>query len=501
MTEKEFIEYIGSKATLDYQQSGILASITIAQACLEAGYGTTDLAINANNLFGMKTTLSGNTWKSAWDGKSKYTKKTKEEYKPGIITTIIANFRKYPSIDKSIEDHSLYLSQAKNGSKLRYPGLVEEQNYKTAIQIIKNGGYATDNSYVQKICSLIEKWNLTKYDIKGDINMEYTNSSLVTYTKLSPNHSGARTHTIDRITPHCVVGQLSASGIAGCFTNPGVQASCNYGIGTEGGVALIVEEKNRSWCSSSNANDQRAVTIECACDSSQPYTFNSTVYNKLVELCVDICRRNGKNKLLWISNKEKALNYTPASNEMLLTVHRWFANKSCPGDWMYSRMGELAEKVTKKLKKSTVSSSTPKHTASNSTYPKAPFAVQITGAMKYFDSKGKNRKELGEIKKGTYTIVETSGKWGKLLSGAGWIYLKNANCTVGDTTSTTSANKRYKVQVTTSNLNIRKGAGTSYPVVGHITDKGTYTIVETSGKWGKLLSGAGWIYLSYTKKL
>ena len=121
--------------------------------------------------------------------------------------------------------------------------------------------------------------------------------------------------------------------------------------------------------------------------------------------------------------------------------------------------------------------------------------------MKYFDSKGKNRKELGEIKKGTYTIVETSGKWGKLLSGAGWIYLKNANCTVGDTTSTTSANKRYKVQVTTSNLNIRKGAGTSYPVVGHITDKGTYTIVETSGKWGKLLSGAGWIYLSYTKKL
>ena len=79
--------------------------------------------------------------------------------------------------------------------------------------------------------------------------------------------------------------------------------------------------------------------------------------------------------------------------------------------------------------------------------------------------------------------------------------LKNANCTVGDTASTTSANKQYKVQVTISNLNIRKGAGTSYPIVGHITDKGTYTIVETSGKWGKLLSGAGWIYLSYTKKL
>lgn len=103
--------------------------------------------------------------------------------------------------------------------------------------------------------------------------MGYTNSPLVVYKKLSPNHSGQRTHSIDRITPHCVVGQLSAESICGCFTSTSRQASCNYGIGTDGRVSLCVEEKNRSWCSSSNANDQRAVTIECASDMNEPYAM------------------------------------------------------------------------------------------------------------------------------------------------------------------------------------------------------------------------------------
>lgn len=176
-----------------------------------------------------------------------------------------------------------------------------------------------------------------------------SNSKLVTYTVKSPNHSGKRTHSIDRITPHCVVGQLSASSIGGCFTSTSRQASCNYGIGTEGGICLIVDEDNRSWCSSSNANDQRAVTIECASDKTDPYVMNSTVYNKLIDLCEDICRRNGKTKLIWISDKNKALSYNPASNEMQLTVHRWFANKSCPGDWLFSRLGDVAKTVTERL--------------------------------------------------------------------------------------------------------------------------------------------------------
>lgn len=183
--------------------------------------------------------------------------------------------------------------------------------------------------------------------------MAYTNSPLVAYTKLSPNHSGQRTHSIDRITPHCVVGQLSAESICGCFISTDRQASCNYGIGTDGRVSLCVEEKNRSWCSSSKENDQRAITIECASDKSEPYAMNDKVYASLIALCVDICQRNGKKKLLWFGDKNKTLNYTPAADEMVLSVHRWFANKSCPGTWLYNRMSDLAKQVTDKLGGST----------------------------------------------------------------------------------------------------------------------------------------------------
>ncbi len=175
------------------------------------------------------------------------------------------------------------------------------------------------------------------------------NSALVNCTVKSPNHSGARTHAIDRITPHCVVGQLSAESIGGCFTSSSAQASCNYGIGKDGRVVLCVDEGNRSWCSSSNANDQRAVTIECASDMTEPYAMTNAVYEKLIALCVDICRRNGKTKLLWFGDKNTALNYSLKSNEMVLTVHRWFANKSCPGDWLYSRLGDLANRVNEQL--------------------------------------------------------------------------------------------------------------------------------------------------------
>ena len=162
-------------------------------------------------------------------------------------------------------------------------------------------------------------------------NMAYTNSSLVSYTKLSPNHSGQRTRSItaSRLTAWWVSAVWKRSG--NIFLPTSKQASCNYGIGVDGRVGMYVEEKNRSWCSSSNANDQRAVTIECASDTDEPYVFKDVVYQKLIELCIDICRRNGKTKLLWLGDKTKTLNYTPKSDEMVLTVHRWFANKSCPG--------------------------------------------------------------------------------------------------------------------------------------------------------------------------
>lgn len=179
--------------------------------------------------------------------------------------------------------------------------------------------------------------------------MRYTNSSMVAYTKLSPNHSGQRTHAIDRISPHCVVGRCTAEGLGDWFAKTSTQASSNYGIDKNGRVGMYVEEKNRSWCTSSNANDQRAITIECASDNTEPYAMNSKVYDMLIKLCTDICKRNGKKKLLWFADKDKSLNYAPKSDEMVITVHRWFANKSCPGNWLYARLGDVASKVTANL--------------------------------------------------------------------------------------------------------------------------------------------------------
>lgn len=178
----------------------------------------------------------------------------------------------------------------------------------------------------------------------------FTNSPLVDYTCLSPNHSGYRTHLIDRITPHCVVGQLQVENICACFMTAR-EASSNYCIGTDGRIGMSVEEKNHSWCSSSFSNDRRAVTIECASDYYHPYRMNSMVYRRLIQLCTDICKRNGKTKLLWFNDREKSLNYQAKPDEMVLTVHRWFAPTICPGQWLMNHMSDLATKVTANLQR------------------------------------------------------------------------------------------------------------------------------------------------------
>lgn len=174
-SEDDFVSKVGKMATSDMQTSGILASVTTAQAILESGYGTTDLAVNANNIFGMKCSLSGNTWTgSTWDGSSKYTKNTQEQKTDGTEYTIQADFRKYPSIQDSLADHSAYLNGAMSDSGLRYAGLKGCTDCRSAIQIIKNGGYATDVKYVDKICNIIERWNLTQFDVQNSNPTEET---------------------------------------------------------------------------------------------------------------------------------------------------------------------------------------------------------------------------------------------------------------------------------------------------------------------------------------
>lgn len=165
MSATSFIKALGPIAQKDAKSSGVMASVTLAQAILESGWGKSDLAQKANNLFGMKTSLSGNTWSgSTWDGKSKYTKTTAEYDKKNKIYYITASFRKYSSVEKSVSDHSAYLTNAKNGSALRYKGLTSAKTYKSQLTIIKNGGYATSKTYVTDLCNLIKKYNLDDWD-------------------------------------------------------------------------------------------------------------------------------------------------------------------------------------------------------------------------------------------------------------------------------------------------------------------------------------------------
>lgn len=257
--------------------------------------------------------------------------------------------------------------------------------------------------------------------------MKYTNSKLISCTVKSPNYS-RRTHCIDRITPHCVVGQLSAERIGGCFP-AGKGASCNYGIGNDGRICLVVDEKNRSWCSSNRANDQRAVTIECASETKHPYAMNAAVYEKLIDLCTDICRRYGKKKLLWFGDKKKSLNYQPAADEMVLTVHRWFANKACPGDWLYTRMGDLAETVTERLTGSSADSEDGKNTESDKNSA-GTYRVSASN-LRIRKGPGLAYPKTGYCPKGVYTITEIKKAdgytWGRLKSKVGWIALEYAD--------------------------------------------------------------------------
>ena len=183
-----------------------------------------------------------------------------------------------------------------------------------------------------------------------------SNSPLVAYTKISPNRTSPRKHAIDTITIHCVVGQCAVETIGAVFAPTSRQASSNYGIGPDGRIGMYVEEKDRSWCTSSAANDNRAVTIEVASDTTHPYAVKPAAYNALIELVADICRRNGIKKLVWSTDESKRVNHQGGCN---MTVHRDYAAKACPGDYLYQRHGDIAAKVNAKLGASTTAQSVP----------------------------------------------------------------------------------------------------------------------------------------------
>lgn len=174
-------------------------------------------------------------------------------------------------------------------------------------------------------------------------------SSLITAERISPNRNSPRNHKIDRLTIHCFVGQVTAEQGIAAFASPSRKASCNYVVGCDGSVGLCVPEGDRSWCSSSPSNDHRAITIEVASNTTYPYAVTDKAMNALLDLVEDICRRNGKRRLVWFGDKARTLAYEPENDEMVMTVHRWFAAKECPGEFLYSRHPEIAAEITRRL--------------------------------------------------------------------------------------------------------------------------------------------------------
>lgn len=440
---------------------------------------------------------------------------------------------------------------------------------------------------------------------------KYSNSPLVVYTKLSPNHSGQRTKEIDTIAIHCMAGNCTVETCGELFASKSRGASSQYGIGSDGRVAMYVEEKNRSWCTSSAAVDQRAITIEVANTSNKhPWPISDKAYDSLVKLCVDICKRNNIKKLLWEGNKALMGNVARQN----LVVHRWTANKACPGDVIYNLHDKLVKDVNNKLGitsvTGTVITPTPKPTQATNVIQGTPEKI----IWNFFRDKGLNDYAIAglmgnlyaesglasnnlqnsyekslKMDDEEYTAAVDNGKYKNFIKDkagyglAQWTYwsrkealLNYANETkrsIGDlqmqceflwielnsgvfktkvlpvlkaATSVQQASdivlmefekpanaasrkaKRleysesyykknakgdkpntlpYKVKVNdVTGLNIRKGAGTNFKIVGKITDNGVYTIVQEAvgqgaKKWGRLKSGAGWISLDYCIKL
>ena len=178
--------------------------------------------------------------------------------------------------------------------------------------------------------------------------MGYTNSPLVTYTKISPNKTSPRNHAIDTITIHCMAGNLSVETCGNVFAKASRKASSNYGIGTDGRVALYVEEKDRSYATSNSSNDHRAITIEVANDGGEEtgWHVSDKAMESLIELITDICKRNNIKKLVWSTNKTDRVNHSNGCN---MTVHRDYTEKSCPGDYLYGKHSYIASEVNKRL--------------------------------------------------------------------------------------------------------------------------------------------------------
>ena len=534
MTSKDFsglsnievVDKIGLICMKDYQESGVLASVSAAQMILESGYVKTELAINANNCFGMKCNLSGNLWEgSAWDGVSKYTKETKENKADGTVYVIRADFRKYPTIENSVKDHSAYLLGAKKGSELRYKGLKGERDYKKAIQIIKNGGYATDVNYVSKVCSIIQKFDLTRFDVldikNGGANMDIIESIL---TK-NPCYTSGRKITVKGIMLHSVgCPQPSAQAFIKNWNSPSYNRACVHAFidGTSGKVYQTLPWNHRGWhCGSGSkgSGNNTHIGVEMCEPACIKYISGSNFTCSDKQEAVAVAKRTYESAVQLFAFLCKQYNLNPKSDGVIIShkegCTRGIASNHGDPDHLWKGLGlsytmdGFRNDVANAMNGGTISSSVPVNTTpstpstpvSSSDVDVPDYEVKITATeLNVRKGPGTSYSITTKVKKGqVFTIIAENNGWGKLKSGAGYISLSYTQKT-GKVEESVTSKLPYTVKITATSLNVRKGPSTSYPVSTVVKQGQVFTITEEKDGWGKLKSGAGWISLKYTTK-
>lgn len=492
MTEKQFVEFMGPLAQADMQKSGVLASVTTAQAILESGYGSTELAKNANNFFGMKCVLSGNTWPgSSWDGVSKYTKRTPEDDGTGKLYYITADFRKYPSAAESVADHSAYLLGAMNGSKKRYAGLQGEKDPAKAIGIIKAGGYATDTSYVSKILDIIKRFNLTQYDQAGAQQEGESKLKINQNPNFGTHNTSKRNGNIEYIVIHYVGATGTAKNNIDYYNQRSTtNASADFYVGFEGEI----------WQYNPYPKDRYCWAVGGGKQSSQ----GGSLYGKAKNansVSIEMCVRNKGNKNAnskdWyfeqatIDSAVELAKYlmklygVPASR---VIRHFDVNGKYCPGvyGWNSASGSESAWKDFKKRIGS--AAATPATPAQPAAAEKKYYRVRKTWAD-------------ASSQKGAYENLENAKKCADQNPGY-IVYDWN-----GKQVYPAVAFKPYMVKVSIDDLNIRSKPDKNSKSKGY-TGAGSFTIVEEAEGpgatlWGLLKSYKdnrnGWISLDYAE--
>lgn len=500
MTEQEFISFMGPLAQADMAKSGVLASVTTAQSILESGHGSTELARNANNFFGMKCSLSGNTWPgSTWDGVSKYRKQTGEEDANGNAYTITADFRKYASAADSVADHSAYLLGAMNGSKQRYAGLKGETDPAKAIGIIKAGGYATDTKYVSKVLSIINKYELTEYDqaTKGGVSNLKINQN----PNFGTHNTSPRSGEIEYIVIHYVGATGTAKNNIDYYNQRSTtNASADFYVGFEGEKWQYNPDPKARYCWAVGGGKQSSY-------GGSLYGVARNANSVSIEMCVRNKGNKNANSKDWYFEQatiDSAVELTkylmklygvPASR---VIRHFDVNGKLCPGvyGWNSASGSESAWNDFKK-RIGSAAAATPATPVQPAATEKKYYRVRKTWAdvasQKGAFTSLANAKACADQNKG-YKVFDWNGKQ---------VY-------------PAAAFQPYQVRVEITDLRIRKGAGTNYDYwtekngQSKYTGKGTFTIVkEKNGagatKWGLLKAyeknADGWISLDYVKRV